>query len=205
MRKTTFLVIIISFLLSFINGCSSEEEVGVAYISIDEDSGYRSTFKELNLGKVYDFEFKLMQADKSWVTIWVEGYRNGEKIKPIHLTNLSYGLSPNKVDDGHLGFGIINPQNKNPLFFLYAPGVNLQPHQIENDILDSKMAGTWNYAIGDEETKLELGKTRILGAYRQVEKSYKSSYDFDDPDAVKQMIKEDKTVLLLKIKVEEKE
>jgi hypothetical protein len=89
-----------------ISGCTSSTNKPPT-ISKSADSEYVKTFKDLHLGILFNFDFKLPNADKSWVTIWVERYQNGEKnIHPI--TELSYGLSPNEVEQGNIGFGMIN-------------------------------------------------------------------------------------------------
>ncbi len=100
----------------FVNvGCNSNNKI--AYISANTNSEYGNTFKELNLGLLWDFSLKLPKADKSWVTIWVEGYSNGEVVEPFPLKQLLYGLSPKQVEEGRIGFGIVNPNSDDPLFF----------------------------------------------------------------------------------------
>ena len=47
------------------------------------------------------------------------------------------------------------------------------------------------------------GEEKVLAVYRQVEKQLKF-FDFQDPESINKMINEDKIVLLLKIKVEER-
>lgn len=206
MKKSyLFLTTIFAFILIVNVGCSAEnsEDNNIAYISPNTDSEYVNTFKDLGLGVLYDFDFQLPHANKSWVTIWVEGYKNGEKTEPFHLTEFSYGLSPERVEEGHLGFGLLNPVNETPLLLVYAPAGSRGLHKIENNILISEGLSTWDYAIGNEKVELKSGETKILGVYRQAEKSLKT-YDLQDPEAIKKMINDDRTVLLLKIKVEEK-
>ncbi|WP_188454750.1 hypothetical protein [Virgibacillus oceani] len=193
-KRYLFLVILLS---CFIVGCSGEKEEGAAYITTNEDSEYTRTFNELDIGMLHDFHLKLTQADKSWVTIWVEGYRNGEKTEPFHLAEFSIGLSPNKVEKGHLGLGIINSTSEDASLFIYALGSKANSDNLKN-ILSTDYK--WNYATGKEKIELEFGQTKIIGAYRQVEKSYISSYDFEDPDAVEQMIKEVTPFFCLRLK-----
>ena len=102
-------------------GCNSQDSNNdkIAYISSNTDSEYEKTFNELNLGILFDFDLKLPKADKSWVDIWVEGYSNGEVIEPFPLTHLSYGLSPKELEEGKMGFGVINPNSDQMQFFLY--------------------------------------------------------------------------------------
>ncbi|MEF2245141.1 hypothetical protein [Paenibacillus sp. IITD108] len=190
--------------LIFLAGCSSEPNSGkkIAYISTVKNSQYAKTFSDLHLGVLYDFNLKLTEADKSWVTLWVEGYKNGEETDPFRLKELSYGLHPtNKVVEGPIGFGIINPQSDDDVsFFLYSSGVSVPPQTVGN-ILEGIGATTWGFAIGDEEVALESGETKVLGVYRQSGNSIRT-YDYQDINQITQMINEDKTVLLLKIKVE---
>lgn len=185
-------------------GCGNATIGGekIAYISATENSQYAKTFNDLHLGILYDYNLKLPEADKSWVTLWVEGYKNGKKTVPFHLTELSYGLNPNQVDEGPMGFGIINPQHENVSFFLYSSAASIPPLEVEN-ILNSEGVGAsnWGFAIGQEEVGLEPGETKVLGVYRQTGNSIRT-YDYQDMNQITQMINEDITVLLLKIKVE---
>lgn len=199
----------ISYLAIFLIclGCSekAKSEENIAYISANKDSTYTKTFKDLNLGILYDFNFRLTEADTSWVTLWVEGYKNGEKTDPFRLIELSYGLNPDKLVEGKLGFGIINPRSEeNASFFLYSPNVYTDPQAIENILNSEGVVGrTWSFAIGEEELDLEPEESKILGVYRETGNSVRT-YDYQDINQITQMINEDKTVLLLKIKVERK-
>ncbi|GAM12252.1 hypothetical protein [Mesobacillus selenatarsenatis] len=183
------------------SGCSNSNDKA-ATISVNSDSEYVNTFEDLNLGILFDFDFKLPSADTSWVTLWVDRYQNGTKeTQPI--TQLSYGNSPNKVDEGSLGFGIINPNSDGPLVFLYGPGVSTQPTIIE-EASNTNRLSTWDYTIGEEEVELELGESKILAVYRETENNSLRTVDLQDEETVKEIIKQDDTVLVLKIKVEEK-
>ncbi|WP_239710773.1 hypothetical protein [Paenibacillus sp. 19GGS1-52] len=143
---------------------------------------------------------KLTEADKSWVTLWVEGYKDGKETVPFRLKELSYGLHPDQEAEGPMGFGIINPQFENVSFFFYSPDVSTPPQLVEN-ILERGGASTWDYAIGHEEVGLESGETKVLGVYQQSGNSLRT-YDYQDSNEITKMINENKTVLLLKIKVE---
>lgn len=192
-------------ILLVVSGCSnqSNKEEKIAYISANVNSEYEKVFKKIGLGILFDFNLKLPHANRSWVTVWVEGYKNGGD-EPIHLTEMSYGLSPNKVEEGHMGFGIINPNSDNPSFFLYSPSGSITPHNIdENFFYKEGIIRSWDYAIGNETISLETEETKILAVYR-VGKNSLQTYDYQEMNSIKQMIDEDLTVLLLKIKVEER-
>lgn len=192
--------------MAFNVGCSSESSNNnkIAYISANLDSEYNNTFKDLQLGVLFDFDLKLPDADKSWVDIWVEGYRNGKAVEPFPLTQLSYGLSPKQVEEGPMGFGILNPNSSEAQFFLYSTGVRTNPNSIDNSLLSKHGISTWEYAIGDKKIGLESGEEMVLAVYRQGEESLRAGYDYQDSDAINKMINEDTTVILLKIKVQEK-
>ncbi|MBP3950114.1 hypothetical protein [Bacillus suaedae] len=202
MQKKQFIFgFILVFFLALSSGCTNSELEKKPTISIDSDSDYVTTFKDLNLGVLYDFDFKLPNADNSWVNLWVERYNDG-KLDSQPLTQLSYGNSPTEMEEGHLGFGIINPNSEAPLVFLYGPGVRTQPSVIEKES-KTIMASAWDYAIGNEDVELELGETTILAAYRETESNSFRTVDLQDEEAVKTMIQQNDTVLLLKIKIEE--
>lgn len=102
---------------------------------------------------IWDFNLKLPSADKSWVNIWVEGYSNGEAVEPFPLIELSYGLSPNQVEEGRVGFGIINPNSKEKLLFLYSPDCRIGPCSINNDFFIESGISGYPYAIGGENVR----------------------------------------------------
>lgn len=201
----TTIILLISLIL--LGGCSNEvnSDGVIAQISINKESQYTKTFNDLHLGVLYDFNLKLTEPDKSWVTLWVEGYKHGEKTEPFRLIELSYGMHPtDKVVEGPLGFGMINPQSEEVSFFLYSRGVSAPPQAVENILnLEGGGASAWGYAIDDKEVSLESGETKVLGVYRQTGNSIRT-YDYQDVNQVTKMINEDVTVLLLKIKVESK-
>ncbi|WP_112180374.1 hypothetical protein [Paraliobacillus zengyii] len=202
MKKNFFMISsILSFILIVSTGCTNTSDK-VATISINADSEYVNTFEDLDLGIVFDFDFTLPNADNSWVDLWVERYIDGEK-ESQPLTKLSYGNSPNEVEDGHLGFGMINTKSEDTLVFLFGPDVRNHPSIIEKTP-KTDIFINWDYAIGNEEVELEIGKTKILAVYRETERNSIRTVDLQDEDAVNEMIKQDNMVLLLKVKIEEK-
>lgn len=200
--KLSILIVLAMAISVGCNKTQGNSDDKIAYISSNTDSSYIKTFEELGLGVIFDFDLMLPNADKSWVDIWVEGYSDGKLVEPIPLVELSYGLSPKEVEEGNMGFGIINPNSEEMQFFLYAPGVSSKPSHIDNFFIESGIS-SWDYAIDNKRVELESGEEKILAVYRQVENQLRT-YDFQDLDDIGKMIDEDKTILLLKIKVEEK-
>lgn len=86
-KRYFFGMIMLLLFLLFSAGCSSTGEEA-ATLTFNPDSDYTNTFRELNLGNLSDFNFKLNHADKRWVNLWVEQYIDGEK-EPEHLAELS--------------------------------------------------------------------------------------------------------------------
>lgn len=184
--------------------CSnSETNEDIAYIWANSNSEYEKTFTDLNLGILFDFNFKFPKADKSWVTIWVEGYREGNPMEQFPLTKLSYGISPNEVEEGSMGLGIINPGSA-PQLFIYSGGGSIStiPESMDDYLLKNLAVSTWDYAIDDSKIALSSGEEKLLAVYRMAEKSIRT-YDYQDMDSINEMISEDGAVLLLKIMVEE--
>ncbi|KQU21867.1 hypothetical protein ASG65_21440 [Bacillus sp. Leaf13] len=199
MKKNYFIFSLISILsLIIISGCTNKDSI--ATISVNSDSEHTNTFKKLNLGELYDFDFKLNNADKTWVNVWIESYKDGKQ-EPQPLAELSYGKSPNKVEEGNLGFGIINT-NDTRLGFLYAPNVTATPQKIDKIHSVGVFSG-WDYSIGEDKVELKLGETYLLGAYRESNGNSIRTYNLQDENEVKKMISDDKIVFLLKIKIEE--
>lgn len=137
------------------------------------------------------------------MNFWVESYDSGKK-ESQPLTQLSYGNSPNEVDEGHMGFGMINLNSEDTFVFLYGPSASTQPSIIEKES-KTEIFSSWDYAIGDEEVELELGETKILAAYRETENNSISTVDLQDEESINRMIQQDSMVLLLKVKIEQKE
>ncbi|MFF2291245.1 hypothetical protein [Peribacillus butanolivorans] len=106
------------------------------------------------------------------------------------------------MEEGNLGFGIINT-NDTRLVFLYAPNVTVTPQKIDKIHSVGVFSG-WDYAIGEDKVELKLGETYLLGAYRESNGNSIRTYNLHDENEVKKMISDDKIVFLLKIKIEEK-
>ncbi|KOS64095.1 hypothetical protein AN161_04005 [Lysinibacillus sp. FJAT-14222] len=193
--------ILSTLFLLFLSGCTNQKETELATISINTDSKYVSTFKDLNLGILFDYNFKLNNADKSWVDLWVESYKDGQ-LESNSLTTLSYGQSPNEVEEGNIGFGIIKNDDES-FAFLYGPNVKATPQKIDKIHSVGNISG-WNYAIEDETVELELDETYLLGVYRESKGDSMRTYDFHDENEVKKMIDDDHLVYLLKLKIHKK-
>ena len=187
-------------ILLLISGCTNKDSR--ATISVTADSEHKNTFKDLHVGELYEFDFKLNQADKTWVNLWIERYENGKKDSQP-LNELSYGKAPDKVQQGNLGFGIINTDD-DPLGFLYAPtSGSIPPQKLENIRSVGVFTG-WDYAIEEEkEVELKVGETYLLGAYRVSKGNSIRTYDLHNENEVKKMISDDKIVFLLKIKIDD--
>ncbi|QHA91289.1 hypothetical protein [Bacillus sp. N1-1] len=104
---------------------------------------------------------------------------------------------------GHLGFGIINSNTNKPLYFLYAPGVNLEPQNHSGESTVERSMTTWDYAFKDKKVTLPLDEEKVLAAYRSTTSNEMRMVDLSDPNDVKKMIQEDSEVLLLKILITE--
>lgn len=75
MKKIYYIVSFVIFIM-MLSGCSSSNE-SIATIQANTDSEQVKTFKNLNIGRLFEFNFILNDADKTWVEIWVEQYENG--------------------------------------------------------------------------------------------------------------------------------
>lgn len=207
--KKYFLVIIILIIIITITGCAKAGTITekndtdvLAIISANSNSQYEKTFKDLNIGYLFDFNLKINKADTSWVDIWVEGYEDGKPMEPFKLTSLSYGLSPKKTEEGNAGFGIINGDELQ--LFIYSAGIKSKPINIIYNFIDIPGISTWDYAIGSEKVNLIDGEEKVLAVYRKGENQLRAAYNYQDHNSIKEMITDDKVVLLLKIKVEER-
>ncbi|WP_102027850.1 hypothetical protein [Salirhabdus sp. Marseille-P4669] len=201
--KRVGLLLILSFIFGilFLSGCADDNKENATIVK-NPDSPYMETFKELGIGTLYDFSFTLPNANKRWVTLWVEKYVNGEK-DPNPLAQLSYGHSPNELEEGSLGWGIINPRTEDTQVFLYSPSTTLQPRNIDLGYKELLPSGS-EYTIGEDKVELSLGESYTLAVFRQPSTNSVKLYDYTNKSEVEKMIKEDSLVLLLKIKIEEK-
>ncbi|KGX85423.1 hypothetical protein [Pontibacillus marinus] len=201
--KKFYLTLLLLFLLILVTSCSNESDSNIT-IKPTPESDYVKSFEDLNLGHLFDFKFRLPEADKRWVKVWVERYKDGEKV-PGRVAEISYGKSIQNLDEGHLGFGVISPDGNENLYVLYAPGVQLNPHKSQLTVDFEGMQG-WRYAIRkEEETEIKLGETKLLAVYRSSLENRMRNYDFQDDEQVEKMLKEDSENLLLKMKVEKVE
>ncbi|MDR5659846.1 hypothetical protein RH915_10130 [Serpentinicella sp. ANB-PHB4] len=204
--KYLILLVVITLLLSV--GCttkSSNDGVDyIAYVSANADSEYENTFKELNIGVLFDFNFKLPKANQSEVNIWVEGYKDGEIVEPYPLRQLTYHSHPNEEIKGKMGLGIISPGSDQAQLFLYSDNVRMNPRLIEKDFFVNHGSSSWGYAIDSEFVGLESGKEIILAVYGQADGSMRIIHDYQDQEEINKMIEEHRTVLLLKMRVEER-
>lgn len=194
--------ILSTLFLLFLSGCTSQKDTELATISINTDSKYVSTFKDLNLGILFDFSFTLNHADKNWVDLWVESYKDGQ-LESNSLLTLSYGQSPNKVEEGNIGFGIIKTDDES-LAFLYGPSVKSTPQKIDKVQSSESSISGWYYAFEDETVKLKLNETYVLGVYRESKGNSLRTYSLQDENEVKKMITDDHLVYLLKLKIHNK-
>ncbi|RDY71134.1 hypothetical protein ACJA3J_07380 [Halobacillus sp. SY10] len=194
MKKVFILVVL--FILS---GCAVAGGTDPS-IKANPESDYEKTYKDLGIGQIHDFEFTLPKAGERWVRVWVEGYHDGKKIEEP-LVEISYGKNPDQTEKGQMGIGIIRGGGDGTLLHLYAPGVSLMPRESPLPLNDPGIS-TWEYAIGEEGIKLVLGEEVLLGAYRQSSSGTMEAFDLQNAAQVKRMIKQDTTVLLLKIKVD---
>ncbi|MEY9973869.1 hypothetical protein ABH966_004269 [Lysinibacillus sp. RC46] len=201
MRNKYLIFSILSILfLSFLSGCANQNDTESATISTNTDSKYVSTFKDLNLGILFDYNFKLNNADKSWVDLWVESYKDGQ-LESDSLMTLSYGQSPNKVEKGNIGFGIIKNDDAESFAFLYAPSVKSFPQKIDKIQSTEGIVSGWYSALGDETVKLKLNETYVLAVYRESKGNSLQTYDLQDENEVKKMIDDVRLVYLLKLKI----
>lgn len=199
-KQSIFFCILTIVLLSIVTGCSLTNEKPT--ISINTDSSYVKTFEDLNLGILYNFKFRLPNADKSWVNIWVERYEDGVR-SPDPITQLSYGLSQNNIDEGDMGFGIIDHVKESPSVFLYAPSVKSHTETIEK-IHNPNPIKAGDYAF-EGNLELEYDQPYLLAVYRESKgNSIRSGYVYQDEQEVEELIDEHSLIYLLKIKVEEK-
>lgn len=198
LKKSSVCLLLFIFFISA--GCSSKQADNPT-ISINKDSDYENTFSDLNLGVIFDFNFRLPHADDRWVNLWVDRYKDGEKdAKPV--VQLSYGNSPKELMEGPLGLGMINPNTEETSVFLYGPGVKSAPKLIEKEPQTDRIS-SWDYGIGEEEIELKLGETKRLAIYRETEGNSLRTVDLQDEDAVNRLIEKGDTVYLLKIMVDE--
>ena len=78
---------------------------------------------------------------------------------------------------------------------------DLEEDEFENKFLSQAGVNTWDYAIGEDKLALTSNQEVVLAVYRQGEASVRSGYDYQDEASIDEMIQDDLTVLLLKIRV----
>ncbi|OPA74718.1 hypothetical protein BVG16_23480 [Paenibacillus selenitireducens] len=175
----------------------------LAIIQQQPDSESTNTFTNLHLGNIFDFSLELPHADTTWVNIWVEGYQQGTAMPSTSLGSISYGNSPNKIDKGHMGFGMIHLANDKKAIFLYAPPTYTQPKIVDFTNIEDGPS-VWAYAVGEDPVHLRAGEEILLAAYRQIQGTTMESFN-PTKEKLKNMMENDDLLLLLKMKVDMKE
>ena len=191
--------------LIVLTGCSAGQENIAGEVGADPESGYVKTFKDLGLGSLLNYKFKWNKADESWVTVWVEEYINGEN-KAKRVSELSFGLSPDESREGDIQFGIVELPGKmeGPRVILSGMGASVSGEPLAKT-KHTASASVMDYSIDKEMNSLDYGKTAVLGYYLETDKGTGSTSDSLDSDGLKQMLDGSSRLLVLKMKIEEKE
>lgn len=214
-RTVKLFITMLAFSVLFLSCRSTQPEMGsgiIAEVKKEEDVAYTRTFEELRLGHLFNFDLTLPHADRSWVTLWVEGYRRGQPLLTGQqpLAELSFGAFPGEREQGPMGFAMIDAkegETKRSCLFLYAPSVrtgNITVELLEGQA-NTVTATMREYTIGDEPVRLQSGETRLLAIYRLIDSHLIPTMDNTNEEEIRQALDTDAAILLLKIKVERKE
>lgn len=193
-----YLVVLVLIAL-LMTGCS---QIQGPTISANVDSDYVNTFRDLNLGVLFDFDFHSPHPDNNWVNIWVDRYSYGEK-DPEPMIQLTFGNGPLTIEKSRVVFGIVNQDSDNALLFLQSSGFSTQLIQFEN-LFHKDFPRAWSYAIDGKKTKLHPEETNILAVVRQSSQTnFMEAIDLQDEAQIAKMLNEDSTVLVLNMKIGE--
>jgi hypothetical protein len=204
MKGRSINVFIVTLLCVFLASCSSSrtDNSVIAQIKKDDKSAYSTTFKDLYLGDIFHYQFKLLQADQTNVSLRIDAYSNGKK---VDLGGFSYGKSPNPVVEGYLGFALLNGNHNKKLMKVYSKGGSTSLMEIEGITFGKDIGFTMSgYAIFDDKVhELRSGDERTLAVYREG-KAHMVSTNFDpnNEEHIKEAVEAGETLLLFKVKVE---
>lgn len=196
-------MIIITFFMVLLAACNENSNEAMVTIKKSSNSNNMEAIKELHLGTLYEYEYEWKQAKETWIKMWAEAYQVGVKVEP-NLAELNYGREPNEdVVKEPLGFGIIETDDE-AFIMLYTGSIKQGPQKITLENFKNVMASAWDEAF-QEKLTMELGETKIIGAYRDTSNNtLRSGYNLQDEHEIKQMIETYDTVILFKMKVVEK-
>ena len=198
-------ILIITFIVIFTFGCSdvSKDNKTIAYISQSKNSDYEKTFNELKIGRIFDYEYKLVNADKTSVQGWLEVYEKG-KMTDDNIGGFEYIFRlSEKGEEGNLGFGAIESANGNSSIFFYSPSFTMTPYNIEYDFNKDVGIKSWANAIKEQTLSIEKGQEVILAVYRERKGNELIEYNYQNPDSIEKIIKEDNKVILFKFKIDD--
>ncbi len=198
-------ILIIVFIVIFTFGCSdvSKDDKIIAYISQSNNSDYEKTFNDLKIGRVFDYEYKLVNADKTSVQGWLEVYENGQMIDD-NIAGFKYIIRSSKNgEEGNLGFGVIESVNGNSSIFFYSPSFKMTPYNIEYDFNKDIGINSWANAIKDQTLSIEKEQEVILAVYREIKGDNLIEYNYQNSDSIEKIIKEDNKVILFKFKIDD--
>lgn len=198
-------ILIIAFILIFTFGCNdvSKDDKTRAYISQSKNSDYEKTFNELKIGRIFDYEYKLVNADKTSVQGWLEVYEKG-KMTDDNIGGFKYIFrTSEKGEEGNLGFGAIESANGNSSIFFYSPSFTMTPYNIEYNFNKDQGINSWANAIKDQTLSIEKGQEVILAVYREIKGNELIEYNYQNTDSIEKIIKKDNKVILFKFKIDD--
>lgn len=200
------IILILVIVTTLTIGCriESKSDDTLAYISHSKNSEYEKTFDELQLGTMFNYKYKLENANTTSVQGWLELYENG-KIVDRNIDGFSYIVRPEKKgEEGNLGFGTIESIKSNSLIFFYSPAFTMAPRDIEYDLNKSDGINVWHNAINNQTLSIKEGEEVILAVYREIIDDEVIKYNYQNSDDIEKIIKEDNRVVLFKFKIDEK-
>lgn len=200
--KKWILAVLMIFTIMMSVGCQSQPDQST--IRAHGDSKYQDTFKELGIGKLFDFSYQLPEANNRWVNVWVDRYRDGKKDENP-LIELSYGNNPENYEEGSLGLGILRTNSDDASMFLYAEDMKLEPVSVGR-LFEEGYPTSYGFTIEeDEDVTLQLGETKALAVYFQApQKDVVKIRDSRDEEELLEIIEESAVVLVLHMKIEER-
>lgn len=193
-----FALLAVLFMLSSCN--RGDAKISDAIISVNQESDYTSTFSELDLGIVFDYLLTIDRPENQLIEMWVESYQNGE-LEKEPLVQLIMNIDSQPVKKERFGLGIIK-EDQSSQAFLYGPGVKASSVKFEK-VPSQHGVSSWGTTIGEKAENLQMNQTYLLGVYVESHSNSMHAYNYEDPEDIQTMIKENKRVYLLKVIIHE--
>ncbi|UOQ84536.1 hypothetical protein [Gracilibacillus salinarum] len=182
-------------------GCSNKSDG--ATIVVNDEIAYNQTIQDLQLGYMTSFDLQMDDEQNNEITVWVEEYLDGER---EHETLMETVLMASESKRS-IGMGVLDLSDESKKIILYEKeGSDISSSWTTVKIpVNEEGIKEMDTVVGEEKVEILPGETKILAAYRETAGNAINPLQFEDQALFEKMIADSSFVLVLKMKIEQKE